>query len=54
MILFHKKRKWHLCLCSLNEQKYQDVVRILDYYERTIIEAYEEAGQPTEDIKVHI
>jgi hypothetical protein len=37
-----------------NEQSYDDVVKILDHYETTVLEVCEAAGVPEEDISIHI
>lgn len=37
-----------------NEQKYQDVVGILEFYEKIIVDACDAAGVNSEDIRIHI
>ena len=37
-----------------NEQKYADVVEILDYYESVVSDVYDAAGKDSQDVKIHI
>jgi hypothetical protein len=43
-----------LPVLHLNEQRYDDVVQILDYYESLMTECAEAAGEDVENLRVHI
>jgi hypothetical protein len=43
-----------LHVLPFNEQKYQDMIQIMQEYERVIADVYHEAGVPLDDKKVHV
>ncbi|XP_076078863.1 uncharacterized protein LOC143048879 [Mytilus galloprovincialis] len=52
--LKQKSRVIPLAVLHKNEQRYQDVVGILDYYEKVVEDVFSSVGKNMDDVKIHI